>query len=185
MANTTPRPTHIALPENTCEFWQLICAQPMMDTDTELAPVGESALESSSTEPTPAESASSPAPHHRVAALQVGQPKPPRVSFSRPPANEHPSARRPSRGGNSIFGRSSSRRQDDDAAGLLLPNTWGTEGHDGDKPPPIPSALNPSSDATPLPILSVVVLSIALLGEFLSAVSVVIQSSRECGLIAV
>ncbi|CAE6422942.1 unnamed protein product, partial [Rhizoctonia solani] len=141
----------------------------MMDTDTELAPVGESALESSSTEPTPAESASSPAPHHRVAALQVGQPKPPRVSFSRPPANEHPSARRPSRGGNSIFGRSSSRRQDDDAAGLLLPNTWGTEGHDGDKPPPIPSALNPSSDATPLPILSVVVLSIALLGEFLSA----------------
>ncbi|ELU41714.1 MFS_1 domain-containing protein [Rhizoctonia solani AG-1 IA] len=147
MANTTPRPTHITLPENS---------------------FGESALESSSAEPTPADSASS-LPHHRVAALQVDQPKPPRVSFSRPPANEHPSARRPSRGGNSIFGRSSSRRQDDDAAGLLLPNTWGPDGHDGDKPPPIPSALNPSSDATPLPVLSVIVLSIALLGEFLSA----------------
>ncbi|CAE6469893.1 unnamed protein product [Rhizoctonia solani] len=147
MANTTPRPTHITLPGNT---------------------FGESALESSSAEPTPAESASSPVPHHRVAAHQPAQPKPPRVSFSNPP-NEHQSARRPSRGGNSIFGRSSSRRAEDDAAGLLLPTTWGTEGHDGDKPPPIPSALNNSSDATPLPVLSVIVLSIALLGEFLSA----------------
>ncbi|KAL5641261.1 hypothetical protein ACGC1H_001670 [Rhizoctonia solani] len=146
MANTTPRPTHITLPENT---------------------FGESALESS-TEPTPAESTSSPVPHHRVAALQSAQPKPPRVSFSRPP-NEHQGARRPSRGGNSIFGRSSSRRAEDDAAGLLLPNAWSTNGHDGDKPPPIPSALSPSSDATPLPVLSVIVLSITLLGEFLSA----------------
>ncbi|CAE6531380.1 unnamed protein product [Rhizoctonia solani] len=139
-----------------------------MDTSTELTPVGESALESSSAEPTPAESASSPIPHHRVAALQSAQPKPPRVSFSRPP-NEHQGARRPSRGGNSIFGRSSSRRADDDAAGLLLPNAWSSEGHGDDKPPPIPTALNTSSDATPLPVLSVIVLSIALLGEFLSA----------------
>ncbi|KAJ1311418.1 hypothetical protein OPQ81_009908 [Rhizoctonia solani] len=150
MANATPRPTHITLPENTPAF-------------------GESALESSSTEPTPAESASSPAPHHRVAAVQHSQSKPPRVSFSRPPANENQGARRPSRGGNSIFGRSSSRRVEDDAAGLLLPNAWSPGGHDSDKPPPIPSALNPSSDATPLPVLSVIVLSIALLGEFLSA----------------
>ncbi|KAG8732478.1 hypothetical protein FRC11_013343 [Ceratobasidium sp. 423] len=168
MANTTPRPTHITLPENTCEFWQLMYPQPM-DVGTELAPVGESALESSSTEQTPAESTSSPAPHHRVAAPQSTQPKPPRVSFSRPPANEHQSIRRPSRGGNSIFGRSSSRRVGDDPAGLLLPNAWGAEGHDDDKPPPIPSALNPSLDATPLPVLSIIVLSIALLGEFLSA----------------
>ncbi|QRW19293.1 major facilitator superfamily transporter [Rhizoctonia solani] len=131
MANTTPRPTHITLPE------------------THLAPVGESALESSSAEPTPADSASS-LPHHRVAALQVDQPK-------------HPEFRLVA------HLRMNIQVHDDDAAGLLLPNTWGPDGHDGDKPPPIPSALNPSSDATPLPVLSVIVLSIALLGEFLSA----------------
>lgn len=136
-------------------------------SDTEMAPVGDSALESSSAEPTPADSTSSPPQPPRVAAPSQ-QPKQPRVSFSQPPASTAPWARRPSRGANSIFGRSSARRADDDAAGLLIPNLPDF----GDRErPAIPSALNPSSDATPLPILSMIVLSIVMLGEFLSAVS--------------
>jgi hypothetical protein len=151
-------------------------------SDTEMNPVGESALESSSAEATPADSDSSPqlqAP--RVAALAAQAPKHARVSFSRPPASESPArwTRRPSRGASSIFGRSSVRRGDDDAAGLLIPPSgWSTAGsmHERERPT-IPSALNPSSDATPLPVLSMVVLSIVMLGEFLSAVSLVLGLS--------
>ncbi|KAG9085326.1 hypothetical protein FS749_004530, partial [Ceratobasidium sp. UAMH 11750] len=141
----------------------------MSNHETELGPVGESALESSSTEPTPADTDASTPPLQppRVAALSA--PKHARVSFSRPPGHSESPARyprRPSRGANSIFGRSSVRRADEnDAAGLLIPPG---SIHERERPA-IPSALNPSSDATPLPILSMIVLSIVMLGEFLSA----------------
>ncbi|KAG9095548.1 hypothetical protein FRC06_009689 [Ceratobasidium sp. 370] len=144
----------------------------MSDRETELGPVGESALESSSTEPTPADPGASTPPIQppRVSALSA--PKHARVSFSRPPGHSESPARyprRPSRGANSIFGRSSARRADDnDAAGLLIPPGAAGSIHERERPA-IPSALNPSSDATPLPILSMIVLSIVMLGEFLSA----------------
>ncbi|KAG9124108.1 hypothetical protein FRC07_012814 [Ceratobasidium sp. 392] len=149
---STPRPSHIALPPNT---------------------FGESALESSSNEPTPADSDASDRPHHaRVSALTAQAPKHARVSFSRPPGHSESPARyprRPSRGANSIFGRSSARRADDnDAAGLLMPPGAAGSIHERERPA-IPSALNPSSDAAPLPILSMIVLAIVMLGEFLSA----------------
>ncbi|QRW05140.1 major facilitator superfamily transporter [Ceratobasidium sp. AG-Ba] len=147
----------------------------MSTQDTELAPVGESALESSSTEPTPdnTDTGTPPLQPPRVSALSAQAPKHARISFSRPPGSvsESPARyhRRPSRGANSIFGRSSVRRVDDnDAAGLLIPPSAAGSIHERERPA-IPSALNPSSDATPLPILSMIVLSIVMLGEFLSA----------------
>ncbi|KII87638.1 hypothetical protein PLICRDRAFT_42144 [Plicaturopsis crispa FD-325 SS-3] len=77
--------------------------------------------------------------------------------------NDQPTARR-------LFGRLSFNRSQHRSSWRAVPDEEGGEGP-ADERPPIPSALQTPGEAytTPLPALSMVVLSITMLGEFLSA----------------